>query len=163
MAKRRILTAERLREVLHYDPRTGVFTRVRTERAKKKVGRLQVSRSGNSYLAIGVDYGRYMAHRLAFLYMTDEWPSEDVDHKNGNGLDNRWANLRPATRSQNNVNRRLGKNNKSGHTGVRWHQKLQRWQAIFSFTFKTKREAVEAREKVVRMLAGEFSPFRQTS
>jgi hypothetical protein len=132
-----------------------------TARAKRKVGRLQVSPSGNKYLAIGVDYERYLAHRLAFLYMTDEWPKGDVDHCNGDGLDNRWDNLREATRAQNNVNRRkLDNRNQSGHTGVRWHAGMKRWQAIFSFTFKTKEEAIEARRRVVEMLAGEFAPTR---
>lgn len=158
MAKNSVLTAERLREVLHYNPETGLFIRNRKDRAKKKVGRLSKNRSGNIYLSIGIDYERHLAHRLAFLYMTGQWPERDIDHINDNGLDNRWSNLRPATRSQNNVNRRVGKNNKSGATGVRWHEKLKRWQAIFSFTFATKEEAVAARDLIIRTLAGEFAP-----
>lgn len=158
MAERTILTAARLREVLTYDPVTGKFQRIRRERAKKIVGRKQTARAGNIYLAIGVDWDRYLAHRLAFLYMTGEWPKGDVDHINGNGLDNRWSNLRIASRSQNNINRRVGKNNKSGATGVRWHSGMRRWQAIFSFTFRTKKEAIAARNLMIRTLVGEFAP-----
>ena len=160
MAKASILTAARLREVLYYNPETGEFTRNRKERAKKKVGRLNKYGSGGDkeYLAIGIDYERHLAHRLAYLYMMGEWPTVIVDHINGNGLDNRWCNLRPATGSQNNINRRVGINNKSGYTGVRWHEKMQRWQAIFSLTFRTKEEAVKARKTMMRILAGEFYP-----
>lgn len=142
MAKRSVLTAARLRELLHYNPSTGKFTRVITERAKRKVGR-----DAHGYLSIGVDYQRYLAHRLAFLYMTGKWPDGDVDHIDGDPSNNCWSNLRSVTRSQNNLNRhRLDARNKSGHTGVRWHEKMKKWQAICSYTFDTRDEAVAARD-----------------
>lgn len=99
------VTAERLRAVLHYTPETGVFTRllVRAD-GRHKVGEVAGCRS-NGYVVIRVDDVLYLAHRLAFLWMTGEWPHELVDHINGRRDDNRWENLRPASRALNNQNR----------------------------------------------------------
>jgi hypothetical protein len=152
------LSYDRLLKTLHYNPDTGQFTRIATRRAKKKVGRIV-----DGYLSIGIDHRKYQAHRLAFLYMTGKWPVGDVDHANGDPSDNKWSNLRQATRSQNIINRRkLDNRNISGYTGVRWHKSMKKWQAIFSFTFKTKEEAIEARRLMMEVLAGEFSPLHRS-
>lgn len=58
-----------------------------------------------------------LAHRIAFFLMVDRWP-ESVDHLNGNGCDNRWVNLREASKKQNNRNRRLGDKSSTGLHGV---------------------------------------------
>jgi hypothetical protein len=159
MAKAKILTAARLREVLHYNPKTGEFTRL-VPGGKSKVGRLTHSScSEKRYLSIGIDYQRYQAHRLAFLYMTGKWPPNLVDHKNDDPLDNRWSNLRLATFNQNNVHRhKLSRRNKSGYTGVRFHKDFNRWQAIVSLTFKTKQQAIRARRRMIHLMVGEFAP-----
>jgi hypothetical protein len=125
-----VVTYERLRELLHYDPETGFFTR-----KSGRGGRAQGSVSGckpNSdfgYVLIGVDGGLYLAHCLAFIFMTGVCPSEDIDHINGVKDDNRWINLRAATRSQNNANSRLRKDNTSGLKGVYFSQERRRWVA----------------------------------
>lgn len=98
------LTSERLRELLDYDPETGVFTN-RFSRGAAKAGAVAGRSIGSSgYLRIMVSGRHYLAHRLAWLYMTGEWPKEEVDHINRDKIDNRWANLREATRTDNAIN-----------------------------------------------------------
>ena len=111
------LSQSRLKEILSYDPDTGEFVRlvdVRRARAGDKCRRL----SSAGYYQIGVDGWAYLAHRLAWLYMTGEWPAGLVDHIDGDRINNRWCNLRPATVTQNGANSRLNKNNTSGFKGV---------------------------------------------
>ena len=97
------LTAERLRDLLDYDPETGIF-RCRRGRGRTPAGAIAGSPYGKGYLGIKIDYRLYYNHRLAWLYMTGEWPKDQVDHKNRIRDDNRWENLREATNGQNTVN-----------------------------------------------------------
>lgn len=114
------LTANRLRELLHYEPATGWFTwRVNT--AVSKPGERAGNLHGFGYRQIGLDYKKYLEHILAFLYMTDAWPDGDVDHKNGLKDDNRWDNLIVATKSENNHNKGMLRRNKTGIVGVHKH------------------------------------------
>lgn len=88
-----------------------------------------------------------------------------VDHKNGNALDNRKENLRVATKQQNNANRGLLINNKSGYKGVSWRQLSKRWCAFISVnnkskflgSFKIKEEAARAYDKAAKEHYGEFA------
>jgi hypothetical protein len=113
------LTAARLREVIHYDPETGVFTRrvgVRGQSAGAIAGRVSKSLG---YVFIGVDKQTYLAHRLAWLYMRGVWPNAQIDHINGIRDDNRINNLREATIAQNRQNQTgFRRNNSSGYLGV---------------------------------------------
>jgi len=104
-----MLTADRLKEVIHYDPDTGVFTR-----DGEVAGGLNCERG---YWCITIDYVSYLAHRLAVLYMTGEMPKFGVSHRNYNRADNRWSNLRSATKRQTAHNRKAS--NKLGIKGVR--------------------------------------------
>ena len=123
------LTAERLREVLEYNPATGVFVwKARTARAVT-VGALAGGVTNHGYAHITIDNERYVAHRLAWLYMTGAWPEEEVDHKNGLRADNRWCNLRAATTKQNRENREKAPSNTSGMRGVSWVRSRQNWLA----------------------------------
>lgn len=111
------LTQKRLKELLHYDPKTGEWTRISIRKGYfigTKTGRLMAA----GYIRVGVDMERYLSHRLAWLYMTGRWPKEQIDHINGNRADNRWINLREATNSQNQFNRKNQKPNKNGMEGV---------------------------------------------
>lgn len=107
------LTAQRLRELLHYDPDTGVFTRFSIETSDGRrsgrlcdLGKTVGSRMQNGYLNAGVLGRKYLVHRLAWLYVTGDWPKHHVDHINGDPADNRWANLRDVTREGNLQNQR---------------------------------------------------------
>lgn len=89
------ITQERLREVLHYDPLEGVFTwRLISKNCCASVGMIAGSRSPQGEVVIGVDGARYRATRLAFLYVTGEWPNAYVAHLDGVNDNNRFANLR---------------------------------------------------------------------
>lgn len=100
------LTQAKLRSVLHYDPVTGIFTYLVRRGFRVKVGDVAGALSSNGYVRLSVNYRRYYGQRLAWLYMTGEWPRRQVDHKNTIRSDNRWTNLRPATNRLNNENRR---------------------------------------------------------
>jgi hypothetical protein len=81
------------------------------------------------YRRINIDRRLYQAHRLAWLYVHGRWPIVELDHINGVRDDNRLANLREATRAQNNQNLSQRSDNKSGHVGASFHKQTRRWKA----------------------------------
>lgn len=124
------LTAARLRELLHYDPETGVFTwRVNTSNVK--AGAIANSVHTNGYIRFGVDGAKRYAHRLAWLYVHGEMPAHQIDHINGNRRDNRITNLRDVTRGVNMENQRRARSNNmsSGLLGVSWNKAACKWSA----------------------------------
>ena len=121
-----ILTAERLRELLHYDQETGLFTVKIATGHRSRLGSQPGNPRPGDYLRIGLEGRLYPAHRLAWLYMTGEWPKAYIDHINGVKDDNRWVNLRDVSNAMNAQNvYRARKNSKSGFLGV--VQKGDRW------------------------------------
>ncbi len=133
------LTGDRLRQLLIYDPASGLFE--------------------------CVDGTLSSAHRLAWLYMTGAWPTGQIDHINGDPRDNRWLNLRQVNQSQNNANSKLSSRNTTGHKGVTFHKKAKKWMAQISYRGKpmylglydTMEEAAEARRAKATHLFGEFA------
>lgn len=102
-----MLTAERLHEMVHYDPELGRFTWLKSNSVCIKVGTEAGAKPDHKgYRRIQIDGKRYKAQNLAWLYMTGAWPENEVDHKDRDCGNNRWENLRPATRKQNCENRR---------------------------------------------------------
>lgn len=125
-----MLTADRLRELLNYDPETGVFTwRVRRSPTCLKGSVAGAINQVSGYRQIGFDGQDYTAHRLAWLYTKREWPLGEIDHKNRVRDDNRIDNLRDATHSNNSANRLKQSNNTSGLKGVSYHKAAKRWRA----------------------------------
>jgi len=118
---------DRLLDVLAYSPETGAFI-WRVDMAKNKcAGRLAGNvRSKTGYVCISIDGVRYLGHRLAWFYMTGAWPSNEIDHIDRQGWNNRWNNLREASRAQNsqNTDRKKGLSN---FKGVIWDNERQKW------------------------------------
>lgn len=112
MALRESLTAERLRELLDYDPQTGVFCVISTGR---KAGFVRLS----GYVGVNLLGAQFYAHRLAWLWVHGRWPDECIDHINGERADNRIANLRAVCKRVNDQNRRKARRgSKTGVLGV---------------------------------------------
>lgn len=125
------VTAEELRAILEYDPATGAWTN-RVHRGQRAVAGSPAGAwdRRDGYLRISIDQIKYLAHRLAWLYMTGEWPAQLIDHENTDRGDNRWANLRQATHAINSQNlHRARKDNKSGTLGVVRQRSTHRWCA----------------------------------
>lgn len=159
---------ERLKERLDYFPETGVFvwreTFGGTCRKGWPAGRPGTGKA-SGYTRITVDLREYKAHRLAWLWMTGEWPVGQIDHINGRGTDNCWSNLRLATQSQNKGNSRVYKNNMSGVKGVSWNKEVRKWNAVIQVDgtshqlgrFKNFDDAARAYKLAAEKHFGEFS------
>lgn len=129
-------TQERLKDLLHYDPDTGVFRWRVTNSNRAVAGTVCRSLNGKGYVQIGIDGRRYEAQRLAWLYMTGVWPSHMVDHVDMDPVNNRWANLRAATFAENMANTRALRNNSLGVKCVR--RKSGRFQSHITIDGKQK-------------------------
>lgn len=112
-----MITQQRLHELLHYDPTTGLFT-WRVSHGCRKAGSTAGAVVERGYICIGLDKHVYRAHNLAWLYIHGVWPAGELDHKYGDTSDNRIANLRDSTHKENSSNRKLNKNNTTGYKGV---------------------------------------------
>jgi hypothetical protein len=162
-----LLDANRLRKLFNYNPQTGTFTRLFATKGKggaKPIGSTAGFAAPDGRFYVDIEGRRYAAHRLAWLYMTGEWPTE-VDHKNRDPLDNRWANLRLATRSQNNANTGLKRHNTSGLKGVSFDRQRGLWKAQICVDkkrmtlgrFPTAEQAADAYAQAARAHFGEFA------
>ena len=120
------LTAERLREVLAYDPDTGVFTwKARTSPfSRVNVGDVAGNLRRDGYIEICVDGRKHQSHRLAWLYVYGEWPADQIDHINGIRTDNRIANLREANNAENHHNLRKARCRQQDR--IPWRDRLAR-------------------------------------
>ena len=112
-----MLTQEKLKELIEYDPDNGIVA-WRVKRRGVRVGEEVGYLSKKGYRKFTLFGKNYFIHRLIWLYVTGNWPTEVMDHKNGNRADNRWCNLREATISENNRNRSMLQKNKTGYKGV---------------------------------------------
>ncbi|EKS6407596.1 HNH endonuclease [Enterobacter hormaechei] len=123
------LTQNRLKEVLRYDPSTGVFYWLNPTAYCMHPGDVAGFVDYTGYAYIKVDKVKYSAHRLAWIYVYGHSPIEQIDHINNVRSDNRIVNLRLATRSQNMMNQPARKGSISGVKGVSWDKKMQSWRA----------------------------------
>lgn len=140
--KRAALTQAEVKRLFHYDPETGLFHwRVtvsnRAPEGSRAGVRTKVGKDGaHGYVMLCVDWVKYPAHCVAWLYMTGEWPANEVDHINRVRHDNRWSNLREATRTQQLQNTTIRSDNSTGVKGVAWDKTRDKWQAYISIDGK---------------------------
>jgi hypothetical protein len=127
-----MITQKRLKEVLEYNPETGVFTWTHEQSVKKK-GQVAGCLQEHGYIRIRVKNEKHRAHRLAFLYMTGEFPTEHVDHINHDKSDNRWSNLRQASNSENMQNVLSARSdNTSGYLGVSFNKEKNKFVSVIT-------------------------------
>ena len=157
------INREFLRRILRYDPKTGAFTWLVDRTGKTRAGDTAGGFAKNGYHYISVRGRKYQASHLAWVYITDRWPTPfEMDHINGNPSDNRFNNLRRATRSKNMANTRWF--NPSGYKGAS-PTKEGRWRAQITKNYKnhhlgafdTPQEAHAAYVKASRELFGSFA------
>ena len=162
------VTIDRLKECLNYSPITGVFTWRHTVGGNCKKG-FPAGRAGTGkaagYWRINVDGREYKYHRLAWFYMTGEWPKDQIDHINGDPSDNRFSNLREATPTQNKANSGAYKNSKSGFKGVSLDGRKRKWISVIQINkkqtylgqFDEIEDAILAYKKAAETHFGSFS------
>jgi len=122
-----MLTQERLKQVLQYDEETGIFTWLISPRNNVPFGSIAGQIDNKGYVRIIYQRKLYLGHWLAWFFVYNKWPDNEIDHINGNPTDNRIANLRDVTRKQNMENKKIYKTNKSGYSGVTWHSRDKKW------------------------------------
>jgi hypothetical protein len=120
---------DHMKAIYEYDASSGVFSRRKSGRGRL-AGQSGGTLNDDGYVRIMVAGRRYGAHRLAWLVTYGEWPKGEIDHINGNRADNRIANLRDVSHSQNQRNlHRPRSDNRTGVLGVSWHAQTGKWRA----------------------------------
>jgi hypothetical protein len=161
--KKEKIKHQTLKNLLKYEEKTGNFFWINNgagRNFKKPAGFVDFK----GYRLIKLLGNTYMLHRLAWFYITGEWPKEQIDHINGNKSDNRFENLREASNSQNQFNLGLRSTNKSGYKGVSWSKVKGKWHAVAYLNYKSYSlgfyddiiEAAQAYKDFAKIVHGEF-------
>lgn len=129
-----MITCDDVRQYFDYDPSTGVMKRTcKPDRWGNILPHdYEPSSISSGYRTANFKGKVYKIHRLIWLYVYGNFPENDLDHINGDRLDNRLCNLRSVTRSQNTQNRGVGKNNKTGCIGVNWESNVGKYRVRIS-------------------------------
>lgn len=131
------MTQSYLKKIIKYNEDTGVFIWIVDRGYSTYAGSIAGCINTLGYRTIKIDYHPHLAHRLAWLYVYGEWPNGHIDHINHVRNDNRLANLRDVTRSENNKNVSRGVHNNKD-IGVSWHIIRKKWQVYIGYKGKTK-------------------------
>ncbi len=151
-----------LKEHFSYDPDTGVITAL-SNRGRVRKGMELGSKTVAGYLTVSLNGKSYLCHRLAFFLINDAWPVNDVDHINGDRSDNRWCNLRQATRQQNLFNK-LGNKAKTLPRNVYPHKsgrfrvkmKIDGLTRHFGY-YSSVEEAADKANQIRKLFHGEYA------
>lgn len=157
--------AQYLRGILKYDPETGLWLRIRGSAGRGRsidVGYIEP----NGRLRICIRGRRHYPNRLAWLYMTGEWPSLEVDHVDRDKANDKWANFRLATEDQQQANKVRDAQSKTGYVGIRKLKRNPRYlviiqkdsRCVYRVRCNTLEEAIAARERAMTIIFGEFIP-----
>ena len=155
-----MITQSKLKQLVKYDPDTGEFVSL-ADRGKTKCGQRLGCKNRLGYIEIGMLWKKYKAHTLAFLYMTGEFPDE-IDHADGDPSNNKWSNLRLATRQENMWNRGVNVNSQTGVKGVHPYKDKFKVQfrvfgkKVYLGLFNDLQEAKQHHDEFVEMFQGEF-------
>lgn len=160
------LTQEEALRLLEYEPESGVL-RFRVGRSNVRAGAVAGSVNAHGYRQLKVANKDYLAHRVIWLMVHGRWPADQIDHIDGDRLNNRLDNLREATHAENGRNLRMRATNTSGVTGVYWSKRSKRWVAQirdggrqrYIGQFCDMDAAIAARRAAEKVLFGEFSPI----
>lgn len=151
-----MINQSEVKKLINYNKDTGVITWSNPNfycRNKKSGDIAGNSVAGGGYFKISLNGNTYSTHRIIWLYMTGSFPKEQIDHINGIKTDNRWVNLRECSPSENQQNRKINKNNTTGHAGVCFNKRIGKYIARIKCNniyinlgyFLTISEAVECR------------------
>jgi hypothetical protein len=156
------ITPEYLNSIFYYDPLTGELSN-KIDRRKAKKGFVHRSTNSNGYIVVTVNGKTQLAHRVIWCMVKGYWPEEDIDHEDLNPLNNRWSNLREATRQQNTANRATFKRSKTGVKGV--YMVGKRFKTTITYNgeqlhlgyYDTAEEAGEAYAEAAEILFEDFA------
>lgn len=133
-----ILTQDRLKKLLDYDPELGIFTR-KVARKKSLIGKVSGYKNPDGYLRIKIGAKTYLAHRLAWLFVYGKFPDNDIDHIDHNSVNNRISNLRDVSHTENMQNQvSAHANGSTGLLGVSYRKDRNTYKAIISLNGKQK-------------------------
>lgn len=159
------INAKQVRELFNYDPLSGALTRKVRTAQRVQCGDAVGWPNTFGHLVVCVKYKKYLVHCLIWLLVTGKWPKNELDHRDTNPANNRWVNLREATKSQNMMNRGAQSNNRIGLKGVSWHATMKKYRArifvggkeIPLGYFGTPKEAHAAYIEAAKQYYGEFA------
>jgi hypothetical protein len=131
------LDQEKLKSLVSYDRETGVFRWTWIEgaplhRNRQFAGKRCGTIDKDGYLQITLIGHKYLAHRLAFMYINGAWPDKEIDHIDGVRNNNAFSNIRMVSRHENKRNMKQYENNSTGTCGVGWHKQRNKWRAYAS-------------------------------
>lgn len=159
------MDVNKLREFLTYNPETGNLTWVKAPNDKTPKGKIAGYKAQSGYIIVGYNKKEYRAHRLAWLLHTGEQPPKFLDHADGVRHNNKWYNLREATKQENSRNRIKRVGCSSDYKGVSWCKKSQQWKSYITVAkkyihlgnFASEEEAAKTYDKLATELFNSFA------